>query len=133
MMNDELVYKASMFDEIKKMAKEEGFILDVILKDYIAMRDTYVDKTTYYEIVVASSKEDLLEGYYRQVGVIESLSKAQSMVMANAGDLHEYTYSYAAIMAYRYGIFNYPIFKEIYKYDHELEEFIFVEKHDGIK
>jgi hypothetical protein len=129
---DELEYKASMYDEIKSITKSHGFNIDVMLKEYVSMRDAYKDKTTYYEIVVSVDKGELLAGDYKRVGIVESYNKANSMVTNNVGDLHEYTYNYAGIIAYRYGVFNYPISKEVYKYDHDKEKFYLIEEYDGI-
>lgn len=123
-------YKAYLYDEMSKVASESGFMLDVLIKEHLRMRDSYVDKTTYYEIAAATSKEDLLEGRYRTMGVIEDLDKAKSLVVHNQGDLFEYTYTYVGVIAYHYGLFNYPKFKLIYKYNEESEGFDFIEKYN---
>lgn len=126
----EIEYKASLFEEYSNIMHGRGMNLEIFLKEWVRMRDTYIDKMKYYEIIVATNEKDILEGNARYIGTIESYNKANQMVVNNTADIWEYTYEYAGIVAKKYGLYSFPIFKEVYKFNQDTEEYELIAEYD---
>jgi len=123
-------YKASLFEDYSEMMHGRGMNLEVFLKEWVRMRDIYIDKTKYYEIVVSTNEKDILEGNARYIGTIGSYNEANKLVTTNTADIWEYTYEYAGIVAKQYGLYSFPIFKEVYKFNQNDEEYELIAEYD---
>ena len=126
----EIEYKASLFEEYSEMMHGRGLNLEMFLKEWVRIRDVYIDKMKYYEIIVATNEKDVLEDKARYIGTIEGYNRANEIIVNNVCDIWEYTYDYAGIVAKAYGLYSYPIFKEVYKFNHDTEMYELIAEYD---
>lgn len=73
----------------------------------------------YYEILVSNDKDDAWDGIGRLMGLFNDFSVANRIVINNETDIFEYTYRYAMISEYAYGMYPIPIETKIYEYNLE--------------
>jgi len=71
----------------------------------------------YYEILVSNDRKDAWDGVGRLMGIFGDFSTANRVVRNNETDIFEYTYKYAVISEYHFGMYPRPIETKVYEYN----------------